>query len=95
MSEQESKPDDIPEDVWATARASAFGETGDMETDINILVARAILAERERCVKIADAFPMVVHHPAGPAYGAGFAAAVQQMRIAILATPPAHGERRQ
>ena len=52
------KPDDIPEDVWETA-SECVGVGGGYElrgvlhtqrTDI----ARAILAERERCAKVAE-----------------------------------------
>jgi hypothetical protein len=47
------RPDGIPEDVWnasVTAVATAYDEG-----EATITVARAILAERERCVQIAEA----------------------------------------
>lgn len=50
------RPEDIPEDVWARAQSFAFGTTGDMETDTNILVSRAIMAERERWTKVVESF---------------------------------------
>jgi hypothetical protein len=58
-----SKPDDVPQDVWdAAVKAELVVE--DEFTDLNDwnsrdvatdIIARAIMAERERCAKIADA----------------------------------------
>lgn len=42
-----SKPDDIPHDVWATAQEVAL-TIPDLEAEVK--VARAILAERNRCL---------------------------------------------
>ena len=51
------KPTDIPEDVWKTARA-ALGHTRDPVTKVPhtlvVNVARALMAERERCAKIIE-----------------------------------------
>jgi len=46
------KPDDIPQDVWETAQSSIA--EGMRSTNIPEAVARAILAERERCAKVAE-----------------------------------------
>ena len=55
------KPDDIPEDVWKTAIRCAEvvcrnlpENYGDMTIEIRA-IARAVLAERERCMNIIDA----------------------------------------
>lgn len=49
----------IPEDIMQTARLayhSAFvGTDSASQTDIYEAIAKAILAERERCAKVADA----------------------------------------
>ena len=43
-----SKPSDIPQDVWGAASA-----INDILTDAGVAkIARAIMAERERCAKI-------------------------------------------
>ncbi len=49
------KPDDIPEDVWDAARGVWFTMPAlhRWETVVE-LYARAIMAEREACAKIAD-----------------------------------------
>jgi hypothetical protein len=50
-----SKPSDIPQDIWDAASAVA-GHVYDPDNPANEyvagLVARAIIAERERCAKI-------------------------------------------
>ncbi len=51
------RPDDIPEDVWEKAKAvmrdSPFAmDASDYVEHTADLIARAILAERERCAKI-------------------------------------------
>lgn len=54
-----SKPDDIPQDVWDAASkvATAPRVTGALFSENYVLpVARAILAERERCKEIAALF---------------------------------------
>lgn len=55
------KPVDIPQDVLAAAKKAAYltEETGDGAAAITSLIgvdiiARAIMAERERCAKIAE-----------------------------------------
>ncbi|MFD1944691.1 hypothetical protein [Paradevosia shaoguanensis] len=47
-----TKPDDIPQDVWETAQSSIA--EGMRSTNIPEAVSRAILAERERCAKVAE-----------------------------------------
>lgn len=57
------KPEDIPEDIWAIAGVELAGPIPASGTKIADTVAgwareiasRAILAERERCARIADA----------------------------------------
>jgi hypothetical protein len=48
----------IPEDVWTVTNALVPGNvvayTAEHRTRYRVLVARAILAERERCAAIAD-----------------------------------------
>jgi hypothetical protein len=77
----------IPEDIRRTS-IHAEGDVSSGMASVCGAVASALIAERERIAKIAAGFPEVVHHPAGPAYGAGFAAAVQQLRIAIRRGDP-------
>lgn len=56
------KPDDIPEDVWEVAtittresiRMSFVDPLMPMIVTMTPYVARAIMAERDRCAKIAD-----------------------------------------
>ena len=46
---------EIPEDVMKAAQRATVGETGRMcSPRADLVVARAILAERERCAKIAE-----------------------------------------
>lgn len=59
-----SKPDDIPADVWASAENAldnmlcncieASGSSEKFRADNVSDIARAILAERERCAKVAE-----------------------------------------
>jgi hypothetical protein len=49
-----SKPDDIPQDVWETADA-CFEQGTVLGQRAQVTIARAILAERERCAAIIDA----------------------------------------
>lgn len=61
-----SRPDDIPADVWVAADEAldnllcncieASGSTEQLRVDSTIPIARAILAERERCAKVAEGF---------------------------------------
>jgi hypothetical protein len=44
----ESKPE-FPADVWRTASDMPLDDTGDMDHDISVAIARGIMAERERC----------------------------------------------
>lgn len=48
------KPDDIPEDVWEAAQGvfNRVDPEGAMLRNPMLEIARAILAERERCVAI-------------------------------------------
>jgi hypothetical protein len=60
-----TKPDNIPQDVWSAAEDAfdtllcndirASGTSEQFRIDSITPVARAILAERERCAKMADA----------------------------------------
>jgi hypothetical protein len=54
-----TKPDDIPQDVWDVARKETGGwmAAGESESNDALVksVARAILAERERCAVVAYA----------------------------------------
>ncbi len=50
-----SKPADIPEDVWDDAREAATGSGWAQTPSVLIVASRAILDERERCAKFADA----------------------------------------
>lgn len=47
-----SKSDDIPEDVWDKATAQPLVSTGDIDDDISEAIARAIMAERQRCLTL-------------------------------------------
>lgn len=47
-----TKPDDIPQDVWDAAVAEVTGDDTRLSL---VVISRAILAERERCAKVADA----------------------------------------
>jgi hypothetical protein len=56
------KPKDIPEDVWAAAEKSVHAayvasidiyEVGGSSAPVQRIISRAILAERDRCAKIA------------------------------------------
>lgn len=49
-----NKPDNIPQDVWDAAENMPLVDTDDMDFGISLVIARAILAERERCAEIAD-----------------------------------------
>jgi len=53
-----SKPEDIPQDLWSAANA-AFEQASLIADDDKCIAifAQAILAERERCAKIAAEFP--------------------------------------
>lgn len=58
-----AKPDDIPQDVWEAAFTAHFNEPLTDKTEAAMMpldglmvrqTARAIIAERERCSKIAE-----------------------------------------
>ena len=55
-----SKPEDIPEDVWRAAEV-AHGQFADSSVTMNLgeIIARAILAERERCAELIEASMIV------------------------------------
>jgi hypothetical protein len=72
---------EIPEDVMKAAvaiRALPNFPTSSIVYDI----ARAILAERERCAKIADGLT-AVSHPAGPLYSGGMIDAAKRIASSI------------
>lgn len=48
-----SKPADIPQDVWDAAASVWLEALRDCTPDAAAIIARAILAERERCVLVA------------------------------------------
>lgn len=45
---------DIPEDVMKTAKAAYYEEAAKPLANFQYAIARAILAERERCAAVAD-----------------------------------------
>lgn len=58
-----TRPSDIPERVWDAAvdpahvvfdAAIDLYETGACSADIRVVIARAIMAETERCAQVAD-----------------------------------------
>lgn len=55
-----TKPDDIPQNVWDVAHGIAMDLPARIQTVHRAfaasVIARAILAERERCAKIARSF---------------------------------------
>lgn len=63
------KPADIPQDVWKAAHAVFSASIGDGPEPI----ARAIMAERERCAEVAE-----THFPQVPSYAADIAAAIRK-----------------
>lgn len=54
-----SKPDDIPQDVLEQGRVIWIEALADGTPDAAIIIARAILAERERCAAVAERFILV------------------------------------
>lgn len=48
------KPEDLPDDIWETAQAVAIGVGAGLAIGAYETIARAILAERARCAKVAD-----------------------------------------
>lgn len=52
------RPEDIPQDAWDAARAAyaGYGRAGEYDVTLAAyeLIARAILAERERCARVAE-----------------------------------------
>lgn len=88
---------DIPEDVWIAVRA-ALSSAGIPSTEADYgngtvfeveaeVIARAIMAERERCAKLADALTKA-STPGMPLFGAGMCNAADQIAIAIRAVTP-------
>lgn len=59
-----TKPDDIPQDVWDKARSVIEAELGYHP---QVIVARAIMAEREACAKVASEFTAATILPFGTA----------------------------
>lgn len=47
-----TRPNDIPQGVWGTV--CGIGASGPNAGYLNIRIARAIMAEREACAKIAE-----------------------------------------
>lgn len=87
------KPDDIPEDVWEVAENSldlmlcncigASGSTEQLRADSISDLSRAIMAERERCAKIAEGFEQTRDWVPGSLYDTlrrEVAAAIRQER---------------
>lgn len=54
-----SRPEDIPEDVWEAAgqTVALMPDRPPFKIDVQGAIARAILAERERCAKIVEDYP--------------------------------------
>jgi len=64
-----AKPDDIPQDVWDAASSAFFRmdpEGASEMTNPEEPIARAILAERERCAGIVGLY---ADHPHSPVIG--------------------------
>lgn len=92
-----SKPEDIPQEVWDIADGVRLAQRWLPYAMTNYsratteFISRAIMAaekrgeerEREACADLVFSTPATIEHPAGPLYGAGWAAAVQLIRIAI------------
>ena len=74
------RPDDIPQDVWDAAQDAVLGDTGDMDFDISLAIARTVMAERERCANACNAFDAPV---SDSDFVHGQATAAQQIRSAI------------
>lgn len=56
----------IPEDIMATARTVADSEVNFGSFEVNVLaIARAILAERQRCADVAGTYGSIVGYPDG------------------------------
>jgi hypothetical protein len=53
-----NKPDNIPADIWDTATNCLLGDTGDMDFDISLAIAQAVLGERHRCAMV-EASPAI------------------------------------
>lgn len=58
------------------------GQSGVMPSDADIIIGRAILAERERCAKVADGLRKA-STPGMPLFGAGMCNAADQIATAI------------
>lgn len=52
MAENERKPEDISDDIWATAENTVLAGTDSMDHDISVAIARAIYHERQRVYHI-------------------------------------------
>lgn len=46
------RPSDIPGDIWATASERAWQQMGTQQSGDVEVIARAIKAERDRCVSV-------------------------------------------
>lgn len=84
-----SKPEPIPPHILDMAELEV--RRWPLDTNCVPEVARIIMAaekrgedrEREACADLVFSTPAAIEHPAGPLYGAGWAAAVQLITIAI------------
>jgi hypothetical protein len=77
-----SRPDDIPQDVWDAAERAYVHDDYFEQVE---MTARAILAERERCAKVAEILPkcaMTNSHNATPEFTFSIGAAAQASAIA-------------
>lgn len=82
-----TRPNDIPQDVWEAAARALIGRDlappNDRDRD-QICIARAILAERERCATIAEregVYPELNVYAGGPEWyrhGKRIAAAIRK-----------------
>lgn len=86
-----TKPDDIPQDVWDAAEDAfdtllcndiqASGTAAQFRIDSITPVARAILAERERCARLAD--PV---EPRGDWHASAYEKQAYDLRVNIAAS---------
>lgn len=87
----------IPDDVWTAVR-EALATAGIPSTDTDygngtvfeveaIVIARAILAERERCAKVADSFGVRTSQTQKRPFASGYVAASSRIAQAIRSLP--------
>ena len=74
----------IPEDIMATARTVADSEVNFGSFEVNVLsIARAILAERQRCADVAGTYGSIAGYPDGKT--SAFRKHRHRIKTAILA----------